>query len=144
MFQKSPGPLLGSLAREFPRLTLLAATMLALLTPAGDILLPVIGHVLHLLIELIELPLEHLLELAFHLTPRQSQGVLAWTALFVLIIVAVRFVRATLDEGREAVARSNAALQRLKGRVGPLVLNRPATTLTLTVGLLGALALVMF
>jgi hypothetical protein len=47
----------------------------------GNLLLIGLGHSLQLLIEVIEVALEHFLESAFDLSPRQAQFVLAYSAL---------------------------------------------------------------
>lgn len=54
---------------------------LAVLLVFWDSLLPLLGEGLHLLVEVVEVALEHLLEKLFHLTPRQAQTILAWSAL---------------------------------------------------------------
>jgi len=45
----------------------------------GDTLLPLIGHLLHLLLEVIESALEHFLEAAFGLSERQAQVTLFYS-----------------------------------------------------------------
>ncbi len=52
--------------------TLGVVVTLILLFLYSDILLPLLGHMLHVLIEVIDSALEHFLESAFHLSKRQS------------------------------------------------------------------------
>ena len=47
----------------------------------GDVIMLAIGSGLHLLVEVVEITLEHALEHVFGLTPRQAQFVLAYSAL---------------------------------------------------------------
>jgi hypothetical protein len=53
----------------------------AILLVFGDTLVSMLGHGLHLLIEVLEQALEDILEAAFGLSKRQSQIVLFWTGL---------------------------------------------------------------
>lgn len=53
----------------------------AILFVFGDTLVPMLGHGLYLLIEVLEQALEDILEAAFGLSKRQSQIVLFWTGL---------------------------------------------------------------
>jgi hypothetical protein len=53
----------------------------AILLVFGDTLVPMLGHGLYLLIEVLEQALEDILEAAFGLSKRQSQIVLFWTGL---------------------------------------------------------------
>ncbi|HWP01526.1 MAG TPA: hypothetical protein VNL74_13040 [Methylococcus sp.] len=69
------------------------ATTVVLLIGFGDTLLPLVGHGLHVLVEIIELALEHLLEAAFGLSPRQAQTVLAWGGLMIVLFLSVHFIR---------------------------------------------------
>jgi hypothetical protein len=73
--------------------TFAISTTVVLLIGFGDTLLPLVGHGLHVLIEIIELTLEHLLEAAFGLSPRQAQTVLAWGGLMVVLFLSVQFIR---------------------------------------------------
>lgn len=56
----------------------------------GDLLLPLLGQGLHLLIEVVEAALEHLLEHAFGLKPRQAQFVLAYSALILSAVLIIK------------------------------------------------------
>jgi hypothetical protein len=143
LIQSKPIIELRALMRAYPCLSGLAIVLPTLIL-VGDAVLPTLGHVLHLLIEVIEVPLEHVLEHVFHLTPRQAQGVLAWTALAGVIYLLIRFVQKTIAETRRATAATAEGLQKLRGNLGPTLRQRPATTLTLTVGLIGAIAFMMF
>ncbi|MFZ4700742.1 MAG: hypothetical protein ACOYMG_11895 [Candidatus Methylumidiphilus sp.] len=62
-------------------------------TVFGDALLLAIIHSLHLLFEVVELAVEHFLESAFGLTPRQAQFVLAYTGLGLGIYLLIKLVR---------------------------------------------------
>ncbi|WP_139557035.1 hypothetical protein [Methylotetracoccus oryzae] len=141
--QSKPIAELRALMRAYPCLSGLSIAVPTLIL-VGDAVLPTLGHVLHLLIEVVEVPLEHLLEHLLHLSPRQAQGVLAWTALAGLIYLLIRFVQKTIAETRRATAATTEAFRSLKGNLGPTLRERPAATLTLTVGLLGAIAFMMF
>lgn len=143
LIEQKPVLELRAVMRAYPCLSGLSIA-LPMLILVGDAVLPTLGHVLHLLIEVVEVPLENLLEHLFHLTPRQSQGVLAWTALGGLIYLLIRFVQKTIAETRRATAATTEGFQKLRGNLGPTLRQRPATTLTLTVGLLGAIAFMMF
>ncbi|MDD1606509.1 MAG: hypothetical protein LUP96_07425 [Methylococcaceae bacterium] len=59
----------------------------------GDTLLPLIGHCLHLLIEVVESVLEHFLEAAFGLSARQAQLVLFYSAFAIAAYLSWYFVR---------------------------------------------------
>jgi hypothetical protein len=50
----------------------------------GDTLLPLIGHFLHVLLEIVESVLEHFLEAAFGLSSRQAQLVLFYSAVLII------------------------------------------------------------
>lgn len=56
-------------------------------------LLHVVGHLLHLVLEFVESILEHLLEAAFGLTPRQAQIVLFYSFVIVMSYVSWRLAR---------------------------------------------------
>lgn len=123
------------------RFVVLAA--LVLLALFWDSLLPILGHLAHLLIEVVELPLEHLLEWAFHVSPRQAQGILAWTAAAGLLYGCVKFVRFVYQELRAIWRRIQAAAEALRVQY-PLLFDHPTTAITVTVGLIGTLAYMMF
>lgn len=123
------------------RFVVLAA--LVLLALFWDSLLPILGHLAHLLIEVVELPLEHLLEWAFHVSPRQAQGILAWTAAAGVLYGCVKFVRFVYHELRAIWRRIQAAAEALRVQY-PLLFDHPTTAITVTVGLIGTLAYMMF
>ncbi|MCX7088053.1 MAG: hypothetical protein NTV00_08385 [Methylococcales bacterium] len=54
----------------------------------GHGLLVVLGHLLHLLIEIIESMVEHLLEWLFNLSPRQAEMITFWLGFAILLGVA--------------------------------------------------------
>lgn len=70
----------------------LAAATLALIL-FGDSLLPVFGHGLYLLLEVMEQGSEDLLEYAFGLSTRQAQIVLVWGGLPILLFLLWRWLR---------------------------------------------------
>ncbi len=119
---------------------LLAA--IALLALFWDSLLPNMGHLLHLLIEVVELPLEHLLEWAFHVSPRQAQGILAWTAAAGVLYASFKLVRIVYMETVRLWNRLQVVVESLKIQY-PLLFNYPATTIAVTAGLIGTLAYMM-
>jgi len=53
-----------------------------------DTLLPLLGEVLHVLVEFVEVMLERFLEKIFHWTPRQAQTFIAWSGLALLVYAA--------------------------------------------------------
>ena len=123
------------------RLAVLAAALLFALF--WDSLLPIVGHLAHLLIEVVELPLEHLLEWAFHVSPRQAQGILAWTAAAGLMYGCGKLVRFVYQELLTIWSRLQASVEAVRVQY-PLLFNHPTTAVTLTVGLIGTLAYMMF
>lgn len=123
------------------RLVVLGA--LLLLALFWDSLLPIMGHLLHLLIEVVELPLEHLLEWAFHVSPRQAQGILAWTAAAGLLYGGAKLVRMVYIELLTTWNRLRAAIESFKVQY-PMLFDSPARTITVTIGLIGTLAYMIF
>jgi hypothetical protein len=53
----------------------------------SDSLLPIIGHFLHILIEVVESILEHFLEATFGMTERQAQITLFYSAVIILAYI---------------------------------------------------------
>jgi hypothetical protein len=64
--------------------TVSLAAILCILLLFGDTLLPLIGHSLHVLLEVVETLLEHFLESAFDLTSRQAQVILFYSAVAII------------------------------------------------------------
>lgn len=62
----------------------LLATVAALFL-FGDTLLPLFGHILHILVELIESAAEHLLVHLFHLSKRQAELVVFYSGLLIAL-----------------------------------------------------------
>ena len=101
------------------RKTAVLVTALFILFLFGDTLLPLLGHVLHVLIEVIESVLEHFLESAFHVSPRQAQIILFYSGLALAIYLSWYLLRkayftalsvyATAQERRRAIANSAKA-----------------------------------
>lgn len=59
----------------------------------GDTAIHFIGHLLHILLEFVESLLEHLLEAAFGLTPRQAQVVLFYSFVVVMSYISWQLTR---------------------------------------------------
>jgi hypothetical protein len=58
----------------------------------GDILVPKLGYILHLIFESIAYGMEHLLQVNFDLTPRQAELIVAWTGIIALTCIGIRLV----------------------------------------------------
>jgi hypothetical protein len=58
-----------------------------------DVLLPLLGEGLHVLVEFVEVMLERLLEFLFNWTPRQAQTLLAWSAVFLVGYGIMRLIQ---------------------------------------------------
>lgn len=58
----------------------------------ADTLLALLGHILHMMIELVESALEHLLETAFGLSSRQAQMVLFYSWLLITLYLTWRLL----------------------------------------------------
>jgi hypothetical protein len=56
----------------------------------GDILVPRLGYVLHLIFESIAYGVEHVLQANFDLTPRQAEMIFAWIAMITLTCIGIR------------------------------------------------------
>jgi hypothetical protein len=65
--------------------TLLAGVVVMLFL--GDVVLGWIGTLLHYVIEVLELGLEHLIEAMFHVSQRAAQIVTAWTGLLIFLVL---------------------------------------------------------
>lgn len=78
----------------------------------GDTLLPMIGHALHVAIEVVEWLLEHWLESAFDLSPRQAEITVFWLGMLAIGVGSWRAGRAAYRVGlvwwREWAARWRA------------------------------------
>ncbi len=61
----------------------------------GDILVPKLGYVLHLIFESIAYGVEHILQANFDLTPRQAEMIFAWTAMITLTCIGIRLAYKT-------------------------------------------------
>lgn len=110
---------LSAVWRRIDRKTAGLVAALLVLILFGDALLPLLGHVLHVLIEVIESVLEHFLESVFDLSPRQAQVTLFYGGLAIAITLSWRLMRkvhstalrvyATAQERRRAIANSAKA-----------------------------------
>ncbi len=69
----------------------------------GDTLLPLIGHFLHVLIEVVESILEHFLEKTFGLSARQAQIVLFYSAVVIIAYLSWYLVRKAYFAARHLV-----------------------------------------
>ncbi|MEQ1635152.1 MAG: hypothetical protein ABL903_00580 [Methylococcales bacterium] len=74
---------LNDLWQKTARKTVGIVFCLCVLIGFGDSLLPILGHLLHILIEVVESLLEHFLESVFHLSARESQLLLFWVGLVI-------------------------------------------------------------
>jgi hypothetical protein len=112
----------------------------------GDVLLSAIGQGLHILVEVIEVNLEHFLEKTFELTPRQAQFVLAYSALALVIYLCVYLTRkacaATQRAGRAAAALWRRALASAKSAQSSIINWR--INWRIIVGILGAVGLAIY
>ena len=70
----------------------LVAALFALIL-FGDSLPPLLGHVLHMLVEAVEWALEHFLEAVFGLSPRQAQVILFYSGLAITLYLSWRLSR---------------------------------------------------
>lgn len=75
------------LLKNKPAMAVFSALILVLF---GDSLLPFFWHLLHLVIEVIEMMAEHFLEHVFGVTPRQAEFIVFWTGMTSLGIVVWR------------------------------------------------------
>lgn len=98
----------------------LALALLALdIALFGNVLWPLLAHGLHVLVEIVELALEHVLEEAFDLTPRQAQSVLAYSALALAIYIAIKCLRRAYAAALQACQRARAAWQQCQQMLPP-------------------------
>jgi hypothetical protein len=67
---------------------LIVPGLLLLFWYVGDVVLGFILHLIHIVIELGEMGVEHLLEAMFHVEGHTAQMLTAWTGLFIFIAVA--------------------------------------------------------
>lgn len=107
---------LGAVWRRIDKKTasLVAATFALILF--GDTLLPLLGHGLHILYEMIESMAGHFLEGIFHLSKRQAEIIFFWSSLAIAIGLswtltrkahrAARRAVTTVQERRRALAES--------------------------------------
>lgn len=73
--------------------TLVYAAALIFLILSGDTLWPLLGHMLHVLIDVAHLAFEYFMELAFGLSKRQSQVIFFYSELFVGITLSWHLLR---------------------------------------------------
>lgn len=123
---------LSAVWRRIDKKTAGFVAVLLVLILFGDTLLPLLGHVLHVLIEVIESVLEHFLESVFHVSPRQAQVILFYSGLAIAIYLSWYLTRkahsaalrvyATAQERRRSIASSAkaAAWFRIMVMVGAL------------------------
>lgn len=70
----------------------------------GDTLIPLVGHMLLLCLEVLEATFDHFVESVFHVDSWTSQLITAWTGFFVFLIIlafAVRWVRRMYRDVKE-------------------------------------------
>lgn len=80
----------------------------------GDTLLHWTGSVLHVLLEVLELALEHFLESAFGVSGHTAQMLTAWIGFLVFLVLAIILFR----QARKSVRKHAAAWERLLGEAG--------------------------
>lgn len=98
---------ISTVCRRVGKRNAVGAVCAAVLVLFWDSLLPLLGHGLHVLVEVVELALEHALEKLFGLSPRQAQTVLAWSALGLVLYGAAW----ALLKAHAAALRTFAALK---------------------------------
>ena len=80
------------------------AAILCVLLLFGDTLLPLIGHSLHVLLEVVEALLEHFLESTFDLSSRQAQIILFYSAFATIACLSWYLARKAYFSAKEAYA----------------------------------------
>jgi hypothetical protein len=113
----------------------------------GDTLLPWLGHGLHVVIEVVELGLEHFLEHAFGLSPRGAQIVIAWTGLALVICLSVWAIRKIRRLCRAVVPRLILRWNEMKTSLDSAWRTwhgQPWIKVTLVLGTLGAATVFLF
>lgn len=88
--------------------------VLFILIVFGDTLLPLIGHALHILLELIDSTLEHFLELTFHTTKRQAQVILFYNELVITCWLAWMLLRKAYFTTLRAIVTARASWHALR------------------------------
>ena len=91
--------------RWFNYKTVALGLSITLLLSFGDVLIPLLLHSLHVVIAVVEVFLEHILEQAFDLTPRQAQFVLAYSGLLLMVVLALQLLKKLYQTCLECYAR---------------------------------------
>lgn len=104
----------------------------------GDTLLPLIGHGLHLLIEVVELAFEHLLEWVFGLSRRAAQAITFWTGFILIVYGSFRLLRRAYTELQRAWHAVVRRVHHWTKEERPIWAAHPYTRLTLTLGAISA------
>lgn len=86
----------GVFCRTAPKTVRILVALMTLML-FGDTLLPMFGHVLHVLIEMIELVVEHFLESAFGLSPRQAEIAVGWIGMALISYLSLQLLRKAYD-----------------------------------------------
>ncbi len=84
--------------------TVSLAAISCILLLFGDTLLPLLGHSLHVLLEVVEALLEHFLESTFGLTSRQAQIILFYSAVVIIACLSWYLARKAYFYVREMYA----------------------------------------
>lgn len=84
---------LSAFWRRIDKKTACLVVLALILLLLGDTLLPLIGHLLHVIIEVVESVLEHFLESVFGLSSRQAQIILFYSGLAIAINLLWRLTR---------------------------------------------------
>jgi len=103
----------------------------------GNVLLMGLGHSLQLLIEVIEVALEHFLESAFDLSHRQAQFVLAYSALVLGIGILGYAIRLAYLATIRTVMRVRALVLKMTEQVKSAWNDRTWKKIGLTLGAIG-------
>lgn len=74
----------------------------------GDKIVPAVGHLLFLALEVLESLMDHALETIFDLDPWTAQLITAWTGFFVFLVILVSAVRRLLSFYRDLKVRFSA------------------------------------
>jgi hypothetical protein len=70
----------------------------------GDVVLELVGTILHYIIEVLELSLEHLIHSMFHVSRHTAQILTAWTGLFIFLVLGWFIFRRAVNVLREWIA----------------------------------------
>ena len=104
----------------------------------GNVLSMGLGHTLHVLIQVVEISVEHFLENAFDLTPRQAQFIIAYGGLIVGIGLFVYATRRALLIVKRAWLGVKSELMKMAEEAETVWSNIEWNTIVITLGAIGA------